>query len=259
MDEGRRRHYLQALGIDLWRPRSATEVTFVDTASNAIPTAEPGFPAPGDGGSPAPQQSKEVTPSSVPVTDLGWNDLEVMVAACRRCGLCDGRQQTVFGCGDRNAEWMIVGEAPGAEEDRQGEPFVGAAGKLLDAMLRAVGFSRGQVFIANTLKCRPPRNRDPHAEELAACRPYLERQIALVRPKLLLAVGRIASQALLASEEPIGRLRGRVHELPGHEIPLVATYHPAYLLRSPAQKRLAWQDLLLARSQTPDNVDGGQG
>ena len=259
MDEGRRRRYLQALGIDLWRPRTATEVTFEDAESDMLPAAEPRFQAQADGASPVPRQHNDVPPSSVSVADLGWDDLETTVAACRRCGLCDGRNQTVFGCGDRSADWMIVGEAPGAEEDRQGEPFVGAAGKLLDAMLRAVGFARGQVFIANTLKCRPPRNRDPHADELAACRPYLERQIALVKPQLLLVVGRIATQALLASEEPIGRLRGRVHELPGHEIPLVATYHPAYLLRSPAQKRLAWQDLLLARSQTSGVVHGGQG
>lgn len=252
MDEGRRQRYLQALGIDLWQSRAA-----VDEVSEA--SASDVSPVPTTGVLPTPPQHHDVPPLpvSAAVADLGWNDLQTTVAACRLCGLCDGRKRTVFGCGDHGADWMIVGEAPGAEEDRLGEPFVGAAGKLLDAMLRAVGFAREQVFIANTLKCRPPGNRDPHVEELAACRPYLERQIALVRPRLLLVVGRIAAQALLASEESIGRLRGKVHELPGYGIPLVATYHPAYLLRSPGQKRHAWQDLLLARSVTAEIDHGG--
>ncbi|HEY5719586.1 MAG TPA: uracil-DNA glycosylase, partial [Gammaproteobacteria bacterium] len=190
---------------------------------------------------------------------LDWPQLEAAVAGCNRCRLCQGRTQTVFGVGDRQAAWMVVGEAPGAEEDRQGEPFVGAAGQLLNQMLRAVGLARESVFIANTLKCRPPGNRDPQADELAACRPYLERQIALVQPRLLLAVGRIASQALLGSAESMGRLRGRVHTLPGTTLPLVATYHPAYLLRSPLQKRLAWQDLLLARRVVAGEAGGDAG
>jgi DNA polymerase len=158
--------------------------------------------------------------------------------------LHESRTQTVFGVGNQNADWLIIGEAPGAEEDRRGEPFVGRAGKLLDEMLRAAGQSREQVFIANVLKCRPPNNRDPAADEAAACRSYLERQIELLKPKIILAVGRIAAQQLLHTDTPVGRLRGRVHHL--GDIPLVVTYHPAYLLRSPTQKRKSWQDLCLA-------------
>jgi DNA polymerase len=249
MDESRRRHYLQALGVDLWQTRPPVSARPPEPATVAA-----------DGGarSPEPVAASPVAGADAPtpVEDFDWDDLAAAVAACQRCGLHQGRQRTVFGCGRHDADWMIVGEAPGAEEDRQGEPFVGAAGKLLDAMLRAVGLAREQVFIANTLKCRPPGNRDPRPDELAACRPYLERQIALVRPRLLLVVGRVAAQALLDSDEPIGRLRGRVHPLPGHEIPVVATYHPAYLLRSPEQKRRAWQDLLLARSLTKEDGHG---
>jgi DNA polymerase len=178
---------------------------------------------------------------------LDWPSLRQVVASCTRCPLHAGRTQTVFGVGNQAADWMIIGEAPGAEEDRRGEPFVGRAGKLLDEMLRAVGLSRDSVFIANILKCRPPNNRDPVAAEAKACRSYLDRQIELVSPKLILAVGRIAAQQLLGSDAPVGRLRGRVHTLNKPEIPVVVTYHPAYLLRSPAQKREAWKDLCLAR------------
>lgn len=178
---------------------------------------------------------------------LGWPELRRAVAACTRCPLHAGRTQTVFGVGNPDAEWMIVGEAPGVEEDRRGEPFVGRAGQLLDEMLRAIGLSRDAVFIANILKCRPPNNRDPAALEAEACRSYLERQIELVHPKIILAVGRIAAQQLLRSDETVGRLRGRAHSLENPEIPVVVTYHPAYLLRTPAQKREAWKDLCLAR------------
>ena len=150
----------------------------------------------------------------------------------------------MFGVGNPDADWMIIGEAPGAEEDRRGEPFVGRAGQLLDQMLLAIGESRDSVFIANILKCRPPNNRDPKADEAAACRGYLERQIALVRPRIILAVGRVAAQNLLGRDDPVGRMRGRAHELDG--TPLVVTYHPAYLLRSPSQKRKSWSDLCLA-------------
>ena len=177
----------------------------------------------------------------------GWPELRRAVAACTRCRLHEGRTQTVFGVGNPAADWMIVGEAPGAEEDRRGEPFVGRAGKLLDEMLRAVGLSRDSVFIANILKCRPPNNRDPAASEAEACRNYLERQIELVNPRIILAVGRVAAQQLLRSEETVGRLRGRVHRLANPDVPVVVTYHPAYLLRTPAQKREAWKDLCLAR------------
>ena len=174
----------------------------------------------------------------------GWDELAGTVRECRLCGLCETRTQTVFGTGDRGARLMVVGEAPGAEEDRQGEPFVGRAGVLLNAMLRAAGFDRSEVFIANVLKCRPPNNRDPSDEEAARCLPYLRRQIELVSPAAILCVGRIAAQRLLGTDQPIGRLRGRVHDLDG--VPVIATYHPAYLLRSPGEKRKSWDDLKLA-------------
>ena len=172
---------------------------------------------------------------------VAFTALRDAVARCTRCALHESRTQTVFGVGNPAADWMIVGEAPGAEEDRRGEPFVGRAGKLLDEMLRAVGLCRDAVFIANVLKCRPPRNRDPSKAEAAACRSYLEQQIAAVAPRLILVVGRIAAQELLGSNAPVGRLRGSEHDFNG--TPLIVTYHPAYLLRSPAQKARAWEDL----------------
>jgi DNA polymerase len=184
------------------------------------------------------------------VAAMGWAELRAAVASCRACGLCDTRRQTVFGVGHERAHWMIVGEAPGEQEDRQGEPFVGPAGQLLDAMLRALGLTRSeapperQVYIANTLKCRPPGNRNPEPAEMQRCEPFLVRQIELVRPRIILAMGRFAVQALLRSDEPVGRLRGRVHRY--HGVPLVVTYHPAYLLRNPADKARAWDDLCLA-------------
>lgn len=209
------------MGIDVWLPREA---------------AEPAEPA----------VVESPVSNVVPVHDLDWDELRQCVADCTRCELAASRTQTVFGVGNRNAEWMIIGEAPGAEEDRRGEPFVGRAGKMLDEMLRAIGQSRESVFIANILKCRPPNNRDPKPAEAAECREYLERQIAMVKPNIILAVGRIAAQNLLASDEPVGRMRGRRHDLNG--IPLVVTYHPAYLLRSPSQKRKSWRDLCLAKA-----------
>ena len=178
-----------------------------------------------------------------PVQDV-WVQLQAEVAGCKRCGLHQGRTQTVFGVGNRKADWLIIGEAPGAEEDRQGEPFVGRAGKLLNAMLRAIGLQRDQVYIANILKCRPPNNRDPKPEEVSCCEGYLQRQIALIEPKIILAVGRIAAQNLLKVDTPIGKMRGNRYEY--GDIPVVVTYHPAYLLRSPGQKRKSWQDLQLA-------------
>lgn len=174
----------------------------------------------------------------------GWDALEETVRGCRLCGLCETRTQTVFGVGNRAARLMVVGEAPGADEDRQGEPFVGRAGQLLNSMLRAAGFERSQVFIANVLKCRPPHNRDPSDEESSHCLPYLRRQIELVAPAAILCVGRIAAQRLLDTEQPVGKLRGRVHDLDG--VPLVVTYHPAYLLRNLEEKARAWDDLCLA-------------
>ncbi len=182
---------------------------------------------------------------------LDWPALRSTVAACQACGLCSSRTQTVFGVGHTQAHWMVVGEAPGENEDLQGEPFVGAAGQLLDRMLAALQLSRAadgpperSVYIANTLKCRPPRNRNPSAEELAQCEPFLVRQIELLQPRIIVAMGRFAVQTLLRSDEPIGRLRGRVHRYQG--VPLVVTYHPAYLLRSLPEKAKAWEDLCLA-------------
>jgi DNA polymerase len=210
--EQQRRAYLRAMGIDVWLPRNE---------------AEPESPV-----------------ALAPADGMDWSELRDCVANCTRCELAQSRTNTVFGVGNPNADWLIIGEAPGAEEDRRGEPFVGRAGKLLDEMLRAIGQCRDSVFIANILKCRPPNNRDPKAEESAACRQYLERQIELVQPRIILAVGKIAAQNLLRSDEPVGRMRGRAHELGG--IPLVVTYHPAYLLRSPSQKSKSWSDLCLA-------------
>jgi uracil-DNA glycosylase len=186
----------------------------------------------------------------MPALTLDWPALRAAVAACRACALCESRTQTVFGVGHERARLMIVGEAPGEQEDRQGEPFVGQAGKLLDNMLRALGLARDAeqperaVFICNTLKCRPPRNRNPEPAETAQCAPFLERQIALVQPKLLLAMGKFAAQSLLATDEAVGKLRGRVHQRNG--VPVIVTYHPAYLLRTLADKARAWDDLCLA-------------
>ncbi|MGK0296833.1 MAG: uracil-DNA glycosylase family 4 [Gammaproteobacteria bacterium] len=175
-----------------------------------------------------------------------WKDLRQRVAKCQQCELHRGRRQTVFGIGDHNADWLIIGEAPGAEEDKQGEPFVGRAGKLLNSMLLACGLQREQVFIANILKCRPPENRDPKPEEVAACSSYLQQQIDLIQPKIILALGRIAAQNLLQTETPIGKMRGQQYVYAESGIPVIVTYHPAYLLRSPRDKKKAWQDLQLA-------------
>ncbi len=195
---------------------------------------------------------------------MDWPTLRATVSACQACGLCQTRRQTVFGVGHPQAHCMIVGEAPGEQEDARGEPFVGESGQLLDRMLRALGLSRDaadpttsadparQVYIANALKCRPPRNRNPSPEELATCQPYLQRQVALVQPRVIIAMGRFAVQSLLGSSEPIGRLRGRLHDWQG--VPLVVTYHPAYLLRQPGDKAKAWDDLCLAA----DCLDAGR-
>jgi DNA polymerase len=201
--------------------------------------------------------AREPRPGVVPAdTTDGWDLVEAQARACTRCDLHRTRNTVVFGTGDRRARWMVIGEAPGADEDRQGEPFVGRAGQLLNEMLRAAGVVREKVYIANILKCRPPENRDPRPEEADSCRGYLERQIELVAPQLILAVGRIAAQNLLRTEVPIGQLRGRVHTWGEPAVPVVVTYHPAYLLRSPGQKRKAWEDLCLARA-TALPVGGG--
>jgi len=183
--------------------------------------------------------------------------LRERVAGCTACAeLCRTRTQTVFGVGNTSAEWLVIGEAPGAEEDRQGEPFVGRAGQLLNAMLLAIGLPRETVFIANILKCRPPGNRDPKPEEVARCLPYLSNQIALLKPKVILAVGRIAAQNLLATDAPLARLRGKLHSFGEAGTPLVITYHPAYLLRTPSDKRKAWEDLKFARATYAKIVGG---
>lgn len=218
----RQQEVLRALGVEIWRRRVRAA----------------------DG--PAAQPAAETVPAAASLPE--WDALREAVRDCRRCDLHRSRTQTVFGVGSQSAAWMIIGEAPGAEEDRQGEPFVGPAGQLLNEMLRAVGVGREQVFIANILKCRPPDNRDPRPEEAAACADHLAAQIRLVAPRLILAVGRIAAQNLLGQDLPVGRLRGRVHAWGAAGIPLVVTFHPAYLLRSPLEKRKAWDDLRLALS-----------
>jgi DNA polymerase len=195
-----------------------------------------------------------LTPHAAP--SYTWDTLTEAVARCTACKLHTTRTQGVLGVGDRNADWLIVGEAPGADEDARGEPFVGQAGKLLDAMLAAIGLQRGDnVYITNVLKSRPPGNRNPEPDEVAACQPYLLAQIELIQPKLILALGRFAAQNLLDTDEAIGRLRGRVHQF--QNVPLVVTYHPAYLLRNLPDKARAWEDLCLARrtyaSLTPES------
>lgn len=252
---------LREMGVHLPRPGT--------TAADAPPV--PVRPAPAQ---PIPTRANDqagVAPGSRPGTDavrlpldqLGWQELRDAVAGCTACRLCEGRTQTVFGVGGQHAHWLVVGEAPGEQEDLQGEPFVGKSGQLLDAMLRAIGLTRGdaaperQVYIANTIKCRPPRNRNPQPDEMVRCEPYLIRQIALLRPRIILAMGRFAVQSLLRSDEPVGRLRGRVHRYQG--VPLIVTYHPAYLLRSPEDKARAWDDLCLALETAALGAPGGNG
>lgn len=215
------------------------------SADHATPRSPAPAPVAAEPPPPAPQARR---PEGVATMD--WPALRDAVAGCRACRLCEGRRNTVFGVGNEQADWMIVGEAPGENEDRLGEPFVGQAGKLLDNMLRAIGLSREpgpperQVFIANVLKCRPPGNRNPQPEEVAQCEPYLRRQVELVQPRIILAMGRFAVQSLLQTTDAIGKLRGRVHHY--HGVPLVVTYHPAYLLRNLPDKAKAWEDLCLA-------------
>ncbi len=249
---------LAAMGITMWLPTAPAQsdapapAAERDRSRRATPSNDAPAPrapaAPAVAAADAGRSARELE-----IDALGWQPLRERVAACRACRLCEGRTQTVFGVGNEQAHCMIVGEAPGEKEDLQGEPFVGAAGQLLDRMLQSIGLTRAaaepaqQVYIANTLKCRPPRNRNPEPDELALCSAYLRRQIELVQPRLLLAMGRFAVQTLLDSSEPIGKLRGRVHRW--RERPVVVTYHPAYLLRNPADKARAWADLCLAAEQ----------
>lgn len=234
MNDSLRNGYLEAMGIQPWVRRGLQQADAQPVEAPAA-TAQPVQAPPAVGASPAPSCDA-----------LDWPQLESAVASCTACELHRTRTHTVFGTGSRQADWMIIGEAPGADEDRQGEPFVGRAGQLLTEMLRAAGLQRQEVFITNILKCRPPQNRDPRPEEVASCHAFLQRQVALVRPSLILAVGRIAAHNLLETDTPVGRLRGRVHHYGEGRIPLIVTYHPAYLLRSPLEKRKAWEDLRLA-------------
>lgn len=207
--------------------------------------APPGEPVP----------AAESRPAETPVAMLDWDALAARVSDCTRCRLCEKRTNAVFGVGDREADWMLIGEAPGENEDKQGEPFVGQAGKLLDNMLQSLALKRGDnVYIANVIKCRPPGNRNPEPDEVASCEPYLQRQVALVKPKLIVALGRFAAQTLLKTDASIASLRGRVHAYEG--VPVIVTYHPAYLLRSLQDKSKAWADLCLARD-TFQRAEGG--
>jgi DNA polymerase len=231
-----KRQYLSALGIDTYVRRSLPAPSAPGVV--ATPAAKPVL---------APIPSPQRQGGEAREAGFDWGQLKERVAACTRCGLHATRTQTVFGVGNTKADWLIVGEAPGAEEDARGEPFVGRAGQLLNAMLKAIGLPREQVYIANVLKCRPPNNRDPGPTEAAECLPYLEQQIALLKPKIMLAVGRIAAQNLLKTDTSLGKLRQQVHRFGLSQVPLVITYHPAYLLRTPADKRKAWEDLKFAR------------
>ena len=264
----RQRHCLHALGVTVWlsRERAADIRTQPDGDKAAAPApagerAGPGGadyrrsrhkpvqPAPA-GERAAPGGGRVIAPpgreARIDADPNSWEALRDKVAACRLCELHETRTQTVFGVGDVNADLMLIGEAPGAEEDRRGEPFVGRAGKLLDAMLGAIDLSRAQVYIANVLKCRPPNNRDPKPEEVSHCEDYLMQQVNMVRPKLILALGRVAAQNLLKTDTPIGKMRGKRYQYGNPPAPVVVTYHPAYLLRAPREKRKSWEDLQLA-------------
>jgi uracil-DNA glycosylase family 4 len=259
--DARRLAYLKALDVDVWERRDLP--ASAEPQPRPTPPAEltePAGPAkltskvPASGASPAPAgiaAEAPTLPSSIAamapasIAAMNWEALAASVRTCTLCPLHVTRTQGVFGVGNRQADWMVIGEAPGADEDRQGEPFVGRAGQLLNSMLKAIGLAREQVFIANILKSRPPNNRDPRPEEVRACLPYLFRQIELVNPRLILCVGRIAAQTLLETDTPIGKLRGTLHRIAGNR-PMIVTYHPAYLLRSPGEKRKSWADLLLA-------------
>ncbi len=225
MDNASRLNYLEAMGIVVWVSRKTIHVEYQQSIHETV---------------------VQVSEQLETATDE-WTVLAKEVIECQKCSLCKTRTQTVFGSGNLNADWMLIGEAPGQNEDLEGKPFVGPAGKLLTEMIRAIGLERDAVYIANILKCRPPNNRDPKNEEVETCNDYLQRQITLVKPKIILAVGRIAAQTILKTNESLAKLRGKPHQLNG--IPLVVVYHPAYLLRSLLEKRKAWQDLQLAMKQ----------
>jgi DNA polymerase len=275
VEDSKRNRYLDAMGVDVWVRRPGAELAGIwvdapaveaspEAVSLAAGVVVPAVATPMGNVQVAPQvpAAPAAAPAeAVPVVERApaqpisgdeaalWEALRTEVLSCTKCPLHKTRTQGVVGVGPHRTDWMVIGEAPGAEEDRRGEPFVGRAGHLLDAMLLAIGLNRGtSVYIANVLKSRPPGNRDPKSEEVAACLPYLMRQIALLRPRLMLAVGRIAAQNLLSTDTSLGRLRGKVHHFGELNTPLIVTYHPAYLLRTPADKRKAWEDLKFARS-----------
>jgi uracil-DNA glycosylase family 4 len=219
----------------------------------SVPESRPEVPVAAEAVAPAGERAPVSVPAAArppqatgPVDALDWPELARRVAECRACPLCEQRKQAVFGVGDLNPDWLFIGEGPGAEEDVRGEPFVGQAGKLLDAMLASLDIARGnRAYIANAVKCRPPGNRTPEAAEMAACRPYLERQIALLKPKIIVLLGKAAVHAVLHDDKSLASLRGQRFEHAG--IPVVVSYHPAYLLRNLPDKAKAWEDLLFAR------------
>lgn len=257
MHSPRRQQVLEALGIERWQLRAGGEIpeteAVVEAAAPppAAPVARPPAPAqppapPRPLIAPRPVPAKAEAPVPKPLAEVpgDWDGLRAVVKDCRQCKLCQTRTQTVFGVGIETAPLMVVGEGPGADEDAKGEPFVGRAGQLLDEMLKAIGHSRREnTYIANVVKCRPPGNRDPETDEVESCRPYLEQQIRLVKPKLIVGLGRIAAQRLLNSDAPLSRLRGPLYHYGPEQTPLLITYHPAYLLRSPREKAKSWEDL----------------
>lgn len=276
MDNATRLQYLEAMGIDVWMPRhqpvnalstvgeQSENVGWVDDCMESLPRFfehAGGIPSGAQGAmhETIAEQSEthhddfamrqgesSLSKSHEQSDDQAWHDLQQEVSVCRACTLCETRTQTVFGVGSHQASWLLIGEAPGQNEDLQGEPFVGKAGQLLTEMLRAIGLAREEVFIANILKCRPPNNRDPQADEVAACDHFLQRQIDLLQPKIIMAVGRIAAQNLLKTQQPLAKLRGMPHHF--NTIPLVVVHHPAYLLRALTEKAKAWDDLQFALS-----------
>ncbi len=233
IDEAARLHYLNTMGIQSWSLKHSPEATLTSPVSIESAVENTAIEA---------VQPEQPVATKTSIAQMDWQQLERCVSQCQLCELHHSRTQTVFGVGNPNADLLIIGEAPGADEDRLGEPFVGRAGKLLDAMLAAIQLDRSKVYIANILKCRPPNNRDPHTSEIFCCDPYLQRQIELIQPKLILALGRISAHHLLVSQETLAKLRQDKHRYNG--IPLVVSYHPAYLLRTPVEKRKSWQDLL---------------
>ena len=237
----RRERFLEEMGLTpVWRLRNRQ----VDEAQAQSAEAEADAAAEAEVA--APQALLDAPDREARIARMDWGELKDKVAACTDCGLRKTCTQTVFGVGDEEADWLLVGEAPGAEEDARGEPFVGQAGRLLDSMLASIDLARGHnVYIANVLKCRPPGNRNPEPMEVAQCSPYLIRQVQLIRPRLIIAMGRFACQTLLDTDASIGSLRGRLHRYQG--VPLIVTYHPAYLLRSLHDKAKAWEDLCFAR------------